>query len=320
LDGNANAVGLSSRQDINRYHTFWRRVGALFVDALVLLPVTLVEWWTRKQELSLPAFIGMDLLLLLITGAYMILLTGRYGQTLGKMLCGVVVVRTDGLPLNYFDSVRRYTPYVILGLFSATALFVLLPPATRVVPVLIAELPIWLNWPDWAWLAASLVAVATNRKRRALHDYWAGTEVVRKPVPPSRLVLLGAIGALAMLIPIISVGFGACHLSNRYRHVAHEADKTSEDLSYYWRSLQTFISVEGRVPADNDEFMRSFKQDPHLAPVVYLRPATTNAEEVVIWSKQPEQDGGRLGMTQQGSMVRHQTNLFLQLETKEAHP
>ena len=44
----------------------------------------------------------------------------------------------------------------------------------------LADPQFWLLWASFGWTALELVSMLTNRKRRALHDFIAGSVVVRE--------------------------------------------------------------------------------------------------------------------------------------------
>ena len=88
---------------------------------------------------------GLRLVPLAISGAYEIILTAVGGQTLGKMVCGVSVVRADGTAIGLGRSIARYFAKFV----SAFTLLI-------------------------GYLIAGF-----DPKKRALHDMICGTRVVR---------------------------------------------------------------------------------------------------------------------------------------------
>lgn len=81
----------------------------------------------------------------IIVLAYYVVLTAISGQTLGKMLMGIKVVRLDGEDVGWGRSIARYIFYWINGFIFYVGAFILL----------------------------------LNNERRTLHDFVAGTRVVR---------------------------------------------------------------------------------------------------------------------------------------------
>ncbi|HST00310.1 MAG TPA: RDD family protein [Usitatibacter sp.] len=172
-----------ARRAANRYRTFWRRVGAGFVDGLVLLPVTFLFEPTYSIWMSGPAPVFRELLSDAIPAAYTVILHARCGQTLGKMVTGVTVldVSESRLPTLLQAALRDIGEIVIdliavffVGYLAVTAGYV--PGAEY-------NSPAWLviGYSALAWFIIEVATMLTNGKRRALHDFIAGTVVVRVP-------------------------------------------------------------------------------------------------------------------------------------------
>src|SRR5687768_4533844 len=66
-----------------RYNAFWRRTGAALLDTIVLIPISVV------------ATLVVPILGCLAGLGYMIAMHATQGQTLGKMACGVIVLRAN---------------------------------------------------------------------------------------------------------------------------------------------------------------------------------------------------------------------------------
>jgi len=81
----------------------------------------------------------------------------------------------------------------------------------------------------------------------------------------------------------------------------------SEDIKGYWASLQDFAHKNGRYPTNDTETGIFFKISPEelqQAPVEYLAPHDTNADEVVFWWKQKTIFGVKIGITKSGMIVK----------------
>ena len=136
---------------------FWIRLVAVLVDWLVfyatefsLRLVAGLIWGAQIAEL--PVFSGTLVAFMFVFGSvYYVALHALFGQTVGKMVVRVQVVRTDGGGLAVGRSILRSLGYIVSG-------------ATLLVGYVIAGL---------------------RRDKRALHDLLAGTRVVyvRAPAP-----------------------------------------------------------------------------------------------------------------------------------------
>ena len=63
----------------------------------------------------IPYFKQMGLLLLVIPPLYFILMHAIFGQTIGKMIMGIKVLRADGRPVSLFIATIRFIGYIISG-------------------------------------------------------------------------------------------------------------------------------------------------------------------------------------------------------------
>src|SRR5688500_16537386 len=90
-----------------KYRTFWLRFWAGNVDALVLSPILLVDYWFWKQDIPIATRVPWFTLSSLVWPAYSILLHGRSGQTVGKRLLRIRVVDVSGEALTMVQALRR---------------------------------------------------------------------------------------------------------------------------------------------------------------------------------------------------------------------
>jgi uncharacterized RDD family membrane protein YckC len=173
-----------------RYAGFWPRLGALLLDALILLPLTALTFWgaQRYRLFSLYYFVPSILFGLF----YSVYLVQRFGGTPGKLIVGVRIRKVSGGPIGCREAGLRYLPEFVLGLLMSIAMLIsvfhmsdaeyhalsFLERAQRMV----ALAPSWLKPVQIAqhvWVWGELIVLLTNRKRRALHDFIAGTVVVQ---------------------------------------------------------------------------------------------------------------------------------------------
>ena len=188
----------TSPTDSMRYAGFWPRLGALLLDSLILLPLmALVFWGNARYRL----FALYDLVPGTLFGLfYSVYLVRRFGGTPGKLIAGVRIRKVNGDPVGYREAVLRYLPEFVLGLLMSIAMLIpvfhmsdaeyhalsFMERAKRMVELA----PSWykpLQIVQNVWVWGELIVLLTNRKRRALHDFIAGTVVVHtspnKPLP-----------------------------------------------------------------------------------------------------------------------------------------
>jgi uncharacterized RDD family membrane protein YckC len=143
------------RPPVSKYATFWRRVGAIFIDGLILMPVAigalLLAYASTDPVVQAGSGLALDL-------------------SEEKLTIAQAITR-DLVPLSF--SVASFVVIVNVGLpadLSESDYASLIPS--------LALLSISLLW----WLA-EILTMATNRKRRAVHDLIAGSVVLRSDAP-----------------------------------------------------------------------------------------------------------------------------------------
>ncbi len=111
-----------------RYAGFWRRLVAFAVDLAIIVPIIavlsalgiLLANLVPPQPQGTSYVVGVVLIALLVaTGAaavgtlllYFPILEGRFGQTVGKRLLGLRVLKEDGLPIGYKEAFLRRLPF-----------------------------------------------------------------------------------------------------------------------------------------------------------------------------------------------------------------
>jgi uncharacterized RDD family membrane protein YckC len=130
---------------------FWIRAVAALIDSCVFWLVELVlrlsaraVWGAAVVDADEFSMI-IGAFMVVVASAYYIVLHATLGQTIGKMVVGVTVVRLDGRPLTPGSSVARYAGYFVSA----------------------------------AILMLGYVMAGVRADKRALHDVLAGTRVVR---------------------------------------------------------------------------------------------------------------------------------------------
>ena len=173
-----------------KYRTFWRRFFAEFVDGLVFLPISWITGWVWRHAAAVPLpLLALHYLVSsLLFYVYDIYFLGAHGQTPGKMALGVVVMDvTEQRHVSYRQALLRNA--VPLGatllllphqLFQIlTGRFYLLHPG---------RLPDAVSWISnlilMVWFLLEIVTMMFSSKRRALHDFIAGSVVVKASALP----------------------------------------------------------------------------------------------------------------------------------------
>lgn len=180
------------------YAKFWRRAGALLIDVLIGMPLFALQIALFSES------IGGAVASLLIPGvvlaSYPAYFHARWGQTIGKMVTKIRVVRLDGRPIDLRAALLRSSVDVVLWLIytvaTAAALLTWMGPEWSSLSwaeqsqMLRADSPLFglYMWFSEAWMWSEVVVMLFNRKRRALHDFIAGTVVVVIAKQPASFV------------------------------------------------------------------------------------------------------------------------------------
>jgi uncharacterized RDD family membrane protein YckC len=152
------------------YGGFWMRFGARMIDGIVLgvpvliLAALLIPNLLKSQgqgDASNPAFAAIAafsltffLFYFLVVICYEVVLLRYRGATLGKMACGLKVVRADGSSLGWGVSIGRFVMWNVV---------------TSGIPYL-----------NFILMLISGIMTGTDAEKRSLHDRVCDTRVVYK--------------------------------------------------------------------------------------------------------------------------------------------
>jgi uncharacterized RDD family membrane protein YckC len=174
-----------------RYAGFGPRLGAMLVDFVVLMPVLALSFWSLFASHAVAVWMQAPVTLLF--AFYQIFFVGRWGQTLGKMALRIKVVALDGSDAGYRRAFYRHAVDLFYSFFTTAMMLsaLLAIPAEafdaagleQKLVLLGGQTVQWTQVFDvlyWIWTLSELVVLLTNEKRRALHDFIAGTVVVHR--------------------------------------------------------------------------------------------------------------------------------------------
>jgi uncharacterized RDD family membrane protein YckC len=158
---------------------------------VILLPLTAVNFWmtTRVRLFPAYAFIPGQAFGLF----YEVYLVYRFGGTPGKLIAGLRIRDINGGRVTFLQALLRNSPALVLSAINAAAV---LPAMFRISDAEFQSLsfiafsrhlqslePHWIGYVGllagiWEW--GELIVLLTNEKKRALHDFLAGTVVIRQ--------------------------------------------------------------------------------------------------------------------------------------------
>jgi uncharacterized RDD family membrane protein YckC len=148
-----------------RYNTVVRRVFAYLIDVLLLMPVVALS----RGLLGTSTILGSILGFLLAWGPviYFVVLHAKYGQTAGKRVCNIKLLRFDETGhCNWLQAaIRELVPVLILSLP-----YLVVPKGSTFAAMFL--IPV-------IWYGLNGLAVFVSQKKRSLYDLVGYTVVVQ---------------------------------------------------------------------------------------------------------------------------------------------
>ena len=176
-----------------KYAGFWVRLGAGIVDAIITIPIGLIFIWLGGFSIQL-AILGL-IISSLFYPAYNIYFHGKYGQTIGKMVTGIKVVKVSGSDITFKEAFLRNSVDILFSLLWIVARVIALNKISETdylqssisqkLNILLDSTPSYLVWVSTVseiWIWSEVVVLLFNKKKRAIHDYIAGTVVKHKEI------------------------------------------------------------------------------------------------------------------------------------------
>lgn len=168
---------------------FWLRVGAKIIDLLVMSPIIGLTYWL--SSLSRSFYLWSVIPSMLFALFYSVFLVRRYGGTPGKLALKLRIQMKDHSPVTFVAALIRETPMMLMGAASSLGLglaAMTMDEATYQAygffersTVLATSGPDWVPLVSWlinGWTLVGVIVLLLNKRRRAVHDFLAGTAVV----------------------------------------------------------------------------------------------------------------------------------------------
>ncbi|MCH6259268.1 RDD family protein [Puniceicoccaceae bacterium K14] len=173
------------------YAGFWRRFGAFWIDAFIMLPwIFLIQYINNLGRLNYIYTIVPTYIFFIFFSIYTV---KRWGGTPGKLLLKVIIVRKDGSKAGWKEAINRYIVSLVIGIPSVigNCLVILSMSDDKFFSFSIfertryigANMPEWHRMVDWTgqiWIWSEFIVLLLNDRKRALHDLIAGTVVIKK--------------------------------------------------------------------------------------------------------------------------------------------
>lgn len=174
---------VAATPETTKYHTFWPRLWALVLDALIMIPVISLGEYLMRPDRGLSSVISGLALASFLPICYRTLMHACFGQTVGKMVARVKILDASESrgPSFWQCMVRDLPEYMVATLtaYHAVELFRLGTYQPDQPDRSTFAHAVDLSYITW-WFAEAM-ALSANFRRRALHDWLAGTVVIKCP-------------------------------------------------------------------------------------------------------------------------------------------
>ncbi len=167
---------------MNKYQTVGARFFASIIDSILLIPISFViRKISIQSDLSTLSVFWGEILVQFLSLLYFVLMHNFYGQTLGKMLLKVKVYDISEQPISFLQSVLRSLPTLLALVFTVNFNNPQITNGTASsVDIWVARnLTYWLATLFFLFSLANSITLLIDKKHRALHDYIAGTVVIK---------------------------------------------------------------------------------------------------------------------------------------------
>jgi uncharacterized RDD family membrane protein YckC len=173
------------------YAGFWIRVGSMLLDTLFILPVIFLSLYFNGLGKNIYFY---TLIPNLAFGLwYSIYLPKKYGGTPGKLVAGIKIIRSDGGSIGWKEAILRdsvptgmtimYSVWMTMCILSADDEIYKSLNWLKQAEYLITFSPgffIFFQWVNNIWVYSELIVLLTNKRKRAIHDFMAGTVNVKE--------------------------------------------------------------------------------------------------------------------------------------------
>lgn len=180
------------------YVGFWKRFCAGCADTIILIPPTFLLVWLESFGISFAMLIAVPFSFLF--AIYNVYFNARFGGTLGKLAVGIRIAKPNGTSVGWPEAWKRSSVDLAFALlfleFDIQALRAVDPDLYYTTHWL--DLPALLEYyypPAYnlvymlfmLWALSELFVLLFNDRKRAIHDFIAGTVVIKKEfleIPP----------------------------------------------------------------------------------------------------------------------------------------
>lgn len=172
------------------YAGFWIRLGSLLLDFIFIIPVAFLVLYLNGLGKNVYFYTVIPNLIFGLW--YNVYLPKKYGGTPGKLAVGISIIRLNGQPIDWKEAILRHIVLFILTILSSIVMTSSLLVADEETftslswlqqsQYLMSLSPIFYKFYTWTsniWIYSEFVVLLTNKRKRAIHDFIAGTVIIR---------------------------------------------------------------------------------------------------------------------------------------------
>ena len=172
------------------YASYTSRLGAMLIDVLVFqFLMLLIKYWGGVGKWYYIIYSVTNIFWIYFITIYLV---KRTGASLGKLILGLVIVKTDGQPVGWKNAILRESIalvkialqlIIILSVFNKidnSYYLSLKPNTTQEYLHSFSPYFSYLYWVGIILTAVNAVLIFTNKRKRLLHDFIAGTVVITR--------------------------------------------------------------------------------------------------------------------------------------------
>lgn len=163
-----------------KYTSFGERLAAGLIDGLVFVPFVIVDSVFIAKNTNGWLVVTWTMLMTIASFLYSVLMHARYGQTLGKMAMKIKVVDvSETRDIGLRKAFLRDSVWIAVELIGFFILLYGIVSEGFISDDITLVYDSYFAWFGGAWFLLELITMLTNSKRRALHDFIAGTVVMK---------------------------------------------------------------------------------------------------------------------------------------------
>lgn len=165
----------NEKNEYKVYVGFWKRVIASLIDAFIFTPIALVSFRFIRINISNSNLLPSAIFSLILFCLQWFLIV-KYGGTPGKLIMEIQIINNKGNRLSIYTAITRSCFSL---LYSASYYVVNIFHLNKGNAII-------LNYFLTLVLIIDVLVIVFNKKKRALHDYLAGSFVVKKNIYQKR--------------------------------------------------------------------------------------------------------------------------------------